>query len=125
MQRRDFLKLVSAGAALGVMPHMAMAFPAKGRVIIIGGGYAGATAAKYLRLWAGDAVEIILVEKNTTFISCPLSNLVLGGSKRIGDLTFNFSGLDNYRISHFIFNCLQRCKSTFCTVSKYRRICSD
>ena len=98
MQRRDFLKLVSAGAALGVMPHMAMAFPAKGRVIIIGGGYAGATAAKYLRLWAGDAVEIILVEKNTTFISCPLSNLVLGGSKRIGDLTFNFSGLDNYRI---------------------------
>jgi NADPH-dependent 2,4-dienoyl-CoA reductase/sulfur reductase-like enzyme len=99
MQRREFIKLLGAGAALGTFPLMASAnVPAQGRVIIIGGGYAGATAAKYLRLWGGDKLEIILVEKNTTFVSCPMSNLVLGGSKQIGDLTFNYSGLDRYNI---------------------------
>jgi len=91
MLRRDFLKLVGAGAALGTFPQSSWASVTK-RIIIIGGGYAGATAAKYLRLWAGEAVEIVLIEQSTTFISCPLSNLVLGGSKKIGDLTFNFSG---------------------------------
>ena len=99
MQRREFIKLLGAGAALANFPLMAKAdVPAQGRIIIIGGGYAGATAAKYLRLWGGDKLEIILVEKNTTFVSCPLSNLVLGGSKQIGDLTFNYSGLDRYNI---------------------------
>lgn len=98
MKRREFLKLLGVGAVVGTWPELARAEPAKGRVIVIGGGYAGATVAKYLRLWGGPALEIILVEKNTTFVSCPMSNLVLGGSKRIGDLTFNFSGLDKYGI---------------------------
>lgn len=98
MLRREFIKLLGAGAAIGAWPGIARAATAKGRVVIVGGGYAGATTAKYLRLWGGDQIEIILVEKNTTFISCPLSNLVLGGSKQIGDLTFNFSGLDRYSI---------------------------
>jgi len=99
MLRREFLKLLGAGAAIGTFPGVARAASAaQGRVIVIGGGYAGAAAAKYLRLWGGAGLEIILVERNTTFVSCPLSNLVLGGSKRIGDLTFNFSGLDRYDI---------------------------
>ncbi len=98
MLRREFIKRLAAGVAIGTWPAMAQAAGASGRVIIVGGGYAGATAAKYLRLWGGDGIEIILVEKNTTFVSCPLSNLVLGGSKQIGDLTFNFSGLDRYNI---------------------------
>jgi len=98
MQRREFIKLLGATAAIGAWPGLAHAANAKGRVIIIGGGYAGATAAKYLRLWGGDQLEIIIVEKSTTFVSCPLSNLVLGGSKKIGDLTFNLSGLDRYNI---------------------------
>jgi len=100
MQRREFLGLLGVGAALGTLPGMARAAasPHPGRVVIVGGGYAGAVAAKYLRLWGGDPLEIILVEKSTTFVSCPLSNLVLGGSKAIGDLIFNYSGLDRYRI---------------------------
>ncbi|HEY3326486.1 MAG TPA: NAD(P)/FAD-dependent oxidoreductase [Novimethylophilus sp.] len=99
MQRREFLKMLGASAATGIFPEVARAAsPAQGRVVVIGGGYAGATAAKYLRLWGGDRLEIVLIEKNTTFISCPLSNLVLGGSKQIGDLTFNFSGLDRYGV---------------------------
>lgn len=98
MRRREFLKLLGASGALGAFPMLAKAAQAQGRIIIVGGGYAGATAAKYLRLWGGGDLEIVLVEKNTTFVSCPMSNLVLGGSKRIGDLTFNFSGLDKYGI---------------------------
>lgn len=98
MQRRDFIRLLSAGAAMGAFPSIARAASLKGRVLIVGGGYAGATAAKYLRLWGGDQIEIILIERSTTFVSCPLSNLVLGGSKKIGDLTFNYAGLDRHAI---------------------------
>ena len=61
-----------------------------GRVVIIGGGYAGATAAKYIRMWSADSIEVVVIEKSTQFVSCPLSNLVLGGSKTINDLTFGY-----------------------------------
>ena len=100
MQRRDFIKLLGAVAAVSGMPGLARATTvgAKARVLIVGGGYAGATAAKYLRLWGGDQLEIIMLERSTVFVSCPLSNLVLGGSKTIGDLTFNYAGLDRHTI---------------------------
>lgn len=99
MRRRSFLKLLAAGAALGVFPPgLRAAAAVRGRVVIVGGGYAGATAAKYLRLWGGSQLEIVLIEQRTTFVSCPLSNLVLGGSRRIGELTFNYAGLDRYDI---------------------------
>lgn len=98
MLRRDFLKLLAAGTAFGALPGIALAGEVQGRIVIIGGGYAGATAAKYLRLWGGCSLEIVLVEKSPVFISCPLSNLVLGGSKTIDELTFAFSGLDRYDI---------------------------
>jgi NADPH-dependent 2,4-dienoyl-CoA reductase/sulfur reductase-like enzyme len=67
--------------------------PPLGRVVIVGGGYAGATAAKYLRLWSLGAIEVVLVEANRQFVSCPMSNLILGGSKSINDLTFGYDGL--------------------------------
>jgi sulfide dehydrogenase [flavocytochrome c] flavoprotein subunit len=98
MQRRDFLKLLAAGTALGGFPRLVQAGEVRGRVVVIGGGYAGATVAKYLRLWGGSRLEIVLVEKNPAFISCPLSNLVLGGSKTMEELTFSFAGLDRYDI---------------------------
>lgn len=99
MQRRDFLKLAGSGLLVSGLPGLARAeAPASGRVVIVGGGYAGATAAKYLRMWGGEQLEIVLIEPNTRFVSCPMSNLVLGGSKRLGELTFNYSGLDRHRI---------------------------
>lgn len=64
-----------------------------GRVLVIGGGYGGATAARYLKLWGGPAVDVTLVERSAAFVSCPLSNLVLGGSRRIEDLTIGYDGL--------------------------------
>ncbi|MDI1298686.1 NAD(P)/FAD-dependent oxidoreductase [Methylotenera sp.] len=95
--RRDFIKLAGAASAL-LISHNGFARATKppvGRVVIIGGGYAGATVAKYLRLWSLGSVEVIVVEPNSQFVSCPLSNLVLGGSKSINDLTFDYDALKN------------------------------
>ena len=61
-----------------------------GRVVVIGGGYAGAAAAKYIRLWSNNNIEVLVIEKSSQFVSCPLSNLVLGGSKTIHELTFGY-----------------------------------
>lgn len=93
--RRAFLKAVGAtGLLLASSRGWSMATkPPLGRVVIVGGGYAGATAAKYLRLWSLGAIEVIVVEANTQFVSCPMSNLVLGGSKSIHDLTFGYDAL--------------------------------
>ncbi|MBM3355404.1 MAG: twin-arginine translocation signal domain-containing protein, partial [Betaproteobacteria bacterium] len=55
MKRRDFIKLAGAGAAVGTLSGLAgcaSTVPAKARVVVIGGGFGGATAAKYIRLWA-------------------------------------------------------------------------
>jgi NADPH-dependent 2,4-dienoyl-CoA reductase/sulfur reductase-like enzyme len=68
---------------------------ARRNVVVIGGGYGGATAAKYLRMWSNGAINVTLVEPNANFISCPLSNLVLGGSRQIAELTVPYSGLAN------------------------------
>ena len=61
-----------------------------GRVVVIGGGYAGLAAAKYIRMWSANKIEVVVIEKSSQFVSCPLSNLVLGGSKNIQDLTFGY-----------------------------------
>lgn len=66
--------------------------PSIGRVVVIGGGFGGATAARYLRLWGN--VDVTLVERNASFISCPISNMVLGGHKSMADITVAYSGLD-------------------------------
>ncbi|NLD67499.1 MAG: FAD-dependent oxidoreductase [Limnobacter sp.] len=78
-------------ASTGAAPSAASG--TQGRVLVIGGGYGGATAAKYLKKWGGAGVQVTLVERQQHFISCPLSNLVLGGSRRIEDLTLPYSGL--------------------------------
>ena len=63
-------------------------------MVVIGGGYAGATAAKYLRLFSDNTVNVTLVEPNATFISCPISNLVINGSKTIADVTTPYDNLE-------------------------------
>lgn len=95
MNRRDFIKCTSYSAGLALtashLPVWARASkPPLGRVVVIGGGYAGATVAKYLRMWSLGGIEVIVVERNPQFVSCPLSNLVIGGSKSIDELTFGY-----------------------------------
>ncbi len=66
--------------------------PSIGRVVIVGGGFGGSTAARYLKLWGGN-VDVTLVERNASFVSCPISNLVLGGHKQMADITRSYDGL--------------------------------
>jgi NADPH-dependent 2,4-dienoyl-CoA reductase/sulfur reductase-like enzyme len=96
-QRRDFLKAGGAALAAGLagcagMPGMPGA-PAKARVVVVGGGYGGATAARYVRL-LDPTIDVILVEPNESFVSCPISNMVLGGFKTMADITRPYSGLE-------------------------------
>jgi len=98
--RRDFLKLSAAGIVAGVLPACATSgseiVKKKGqRVVIVGGGFAGATAAKYIRMWGENKIEVVLIERNPAFISCPMSNTVLGGSRTILDLTQSYDTLKN------------------------------
>ncbi|CEN55647.1 NAD(P)/FAD-dependent oxidoreductase [Candidatus Methylopumilus turicensis] len=93
IDRRDFLKMAAASALVSlpmVTPLLAKASQARGRVVVIGGGYAGATVAKYLRVWSDGGLDVVVVEPRNQFVSCPLSNLVLGGSKNINQLTFGY-----------------------------------
>lgn len=101
--RRRFLEAaggtaVSALAGCSAMPTPSAASSSRatrsvGRVVVVGGGYAGATAAKYLRVWSGGAIDVTLVEREPAFVSCPLSNLVLAGTRDIADLTVPYDAL--------------------------------
>jgi len=90
-------RLLGAGAAVGGLALAGCAGvptsgPSIGRVVIVGGGFGGSTAARYLRMWGGN-VDVTLVERNPNFISCPISNLVIGGHKQMADITRGYEGL--------------------------------
>src|SRR4051812_49463186 len=89
MHRRRFLQLATGGLALAANRAGAQA---KGRVVVIGGGYGGATVARYLRLWE-PSIEVDLIEREPAFVSCPLSNLVIGGHASIDDVSRAYAGL--------------------------------
>ena len=93
MKRRDFLKLAGAVSVAGC----ATATPSKARVVVIGGGFGGATAAKYIRLW-DPSIDVVLVERDASFVSCPISNLVLGGFTGMADITRGYDGLQRHGV---------------------------
>jgi sulfide dehydrogenase [flavocytochrome c] flavoprotein subunit len=95
MQRRELLKTSAALAAMGLVGGCASTggVPSKARVLVVGGGYGGATAAKYVRLLSGYSIDVVLVEPGDAFVSCPVSNLVLGGSKTLADITTPYTAL--------------------------------
>ncbi|WP_412480900.1 FCSD flavin-binding domain-containing protein [Azonexus sp. IMCC34839] len=95
MKRRDFLKVGAAAGAMASMYGCAGGGKASGHVVVVGGGYGGATIAKYLRMWSEGGVQVTLIERNPTFISCPISNLVIHGSKSMEDITVSYDGLKN------------------------------
>ncbi len=93
MKRRDFLKAGAAAGALASLYGCAGSTKASGHVVVVGGGYGGATVAKYLRMWSEGSVQVTLVERNANFVSCPISNLVIGGSKTLADITVSYDNL--------------------------------
>jgi NADPH-dependent 2,4-dienoyl-CoA reductase/sulfur reductase-like enzyme len=89
--RRDSLRLAGAAALTGLLvrPSWAQAAP---KVVVIGAGYGGAAAARYLRRIAPE-IEVTLVEQDASFVTCPFSNTVLGGIGGMTDITFGFDAL--------------------------------
>jgi sulfite dehydrogenase len=81
----------STGAA-AVAGCAGMGGPSGGRVVVIGGGYGGATAARYLKLWAPD-IDVTMIERGDVFVSCPMSNLALGGNTQMSNITMGYDGL--------------------------------
>lgn len=92
INRRQMLAAGALLATAGLSGCATTSGPSIGRVVIVGGGFGGATAARYLKLWGGN-IDVTLVERNPSFISCPISNLVLGGHKQMADITRGYDGL--------------------------------
>jgi len=92
VRRRDFLKIAGAASLAGCAGASARA-----RVVVVGGGFGGATAAKYLRLW-DPAIEVVLVERASLFTSCPISNLVLAAFRSMDDIRQTYDGLRRHGV---------------------------
>ena len=97
MQRRQLVQTVAAGSVLGALGLASGCATSGGgsgpKVVVVGGGYGGATAAKYVRMWSDYQFNVTLVEPNAAFVSCPISNLVIGGSKTMADITTPYDNL--------------------------------
>jgi sulfide dehydrogenase [flavocytochrome c] flavoprotein subunit len=96
MKRRHLLQLgLAVGASPALLGHsvFAQTVASKAQVIVIGGGYGGATAAKYIRVLSNYNIPVLLIEPQSDFISCPMSNLVIGGSKSLSDITTSYDAL--------------------------------
>lgn len=95
LKRRNFIKTAVVAGTMAALPTMVLANKSsqvKRRVVVIGGGFAGATAAKYIRMW-GPHLEVVMIERNAQFVSCPQSNLVFGGSRTLQQLTRDYHNL--------------------------------
>jgi sulfide dehydrogenase [flavocytochrome c] flavoprotein chain len=96
MKRRQFVQTLGAGSAfagLGLLGGCASTGGSSAQVVVVGGGYGGATAAKYVRMFSDYGINVTLIEPNEAFISCPISNLVIQGSKTIAEITTPYDNL--------------------------------
>ena len=92
--RRTFNRMLGAAGATAAagLSAPAIAAATKGKVVVIGGGFGGATAAKYLNRF-DPAIEVTLVEPSTSYITCPFSNTVIGGLNDIGYITQGYDAM--------------------------------
>ena len=93
MTRRHFLRADAAAGVMGLTGYATASGGSGPKVVVVGGGYGGATAAKYIRMLSDYKISVLLVEPNNSFISCPMSNLVIGGSKTLADLSTPYDTL--------------------------------
>lgn len=87
------MKFIGASSLFAVTPGMANDTTTP-HVVVVGGGFSGATCAKYLKMWGGSSVNVTIIEANSTYVSPILSNLVLNGQKSISDLSFTYGDLN-------------------------------
>ena len=93
--RRRLLQALGVSTGTALMPGIAIAAkkPSRGKVVVIGGGFGGATAAKYLRKWSDNGIDVTLIERTANYVSCPMSNEVLGGNREYSTLVQSYDTL--------------------------------
>ncbi|MEM1374524.1 MAG: NAD(P)/FAD-dependent oxidoreductase [Pseudomonadota bacterium] len=91
VSRRTFLGAATAAATLSAPMVRAMA--GKPRVVVVGGGAGGATAARYVAKDSGGDIDVTLIEPTRTYYTCFFSNLYIGGFKDIEDIGHTYGGL--------------------------------
>jgi len=92
LSRRHFNSLLVAGTSVAVTPTPLLG-QAKSKVVVIGGGAGGATAARYLAVGGKDEVDVTLIENSDTYTTCFYSNLYLGGFRTFESITHSYAGL--------------------------------
>ncbi len=98
INRREFIKILGLSAIASTMPTFAATKVP--HIVVVGAGFAGATCAKYLKLWGGSSVDVTIIEPNQNYVSPILSNLILNSQKSISDITFSYSSYANrYKIN--------------------------
>ncbi|RKZ37237.1 MAG: cytochrome C [Gammaproteobacteria bacterium] len=91
--RRNFIKIATGITAAGLSGCSNFSIAtAKKRVIVIGGGAGGATAAKYIRQ-VDPSIDVTLIEKNRYYYTCFMSSSVLSGERKIDSIKFSYDGL--------------------------------
>lgn len=90
LNRRDFFKFLGFSTAAFIMTPNLLKAVSTPHIVVVGGGFAGSTCAKYLKMWGGSSIQVTIIEPNATYISPILSNLVLNNQKTIADISFNY-----------------------------------
>jgi NADPH-dependent 2,4-dienoyl-CoA reductase/sulfur reductase-like enzyme len=93
LSRRHILQSAAAMGLLGLSGCATTSIPQRAKVVVVGGGYGGATAAKYVRWLSDYKIDVVLIEPQEAFVSCPISNLVISGVKQMADITTPYSTL--------------------------------
>ncbi|MCW8934741.1 MAG: NAD(P)/FAD-dependent oxidoreductase [Gammaproteobacteria bacterium] len=97
LNRRKFLSLTGGALATTLLGFPMLSMASKKRVVIVGGGIGGATAAKYLRMM-DSSINVTLIEPNSNYFTCFMSNEVLGGGRNLDSLKFNYAGLKKHGV---------------------------
>lgn len=97
IDRREFLRRSGFGlaATLAGLSGARAAAPSSARgarVVVVGAGFGGAVCAKYIRMWDPN-IEVTLIEANDRFVSCPMSNWVIGGIRSVDELVKSYDQL--------------------------------
>ena len=93
LNRRAFIGTGAAAAAALSAPHVRAASHGKPKVVVIGGGAGGATAARYLAKDSKGEIDVTLVEPTRTYYTCFFSNLYIGGYREFSSLGHSYGGL--------------------------------
>ena len=94
INRRNFAKIIGSAGLASTLGMPSLVFGASKKVVVVGGGFGGATAAKYLRK-LDSSIDVTLVEPNPTYYTCPFSNTVLGGIKDMSAIAHGYGAMKN------------------------------